>query len=267
MSKVIGIISIKGGVGKTTVASSIAADLVNHQGKKVLLVDANYSAPNVGLHMNIISPEKTIHHVLEGSVRIQSAIHNSFGVDVLPGSYIYEKSLNVLKLKDKIAAIKNDYDYVIIDSSPSLDDEVLSAMIASDSLFVVTTPDYPTISCSLKAARLAKQRGKPIAGMILNKVRDPGYEISLKEVEEAMDIPVIAKLPDDKAVGRSVFTRIPTSVYNRRSKFSKEIGRLNMAIIGKEDSWVWLKKMVPFNFKKEEMNRQVLKQSFYNNVF
>ena len=53
MVKTIGVISIKGGVGKTTIASSLAADLVNHYGKKVLLVDANYSAPNLGLHIDI----------------------------------------------------------------------------------------------------------------------------------------------------------------------------------------------------------------------
>lgn len=267
MSKTIGIIAIKGGVGKTTIASSLAADLVNHHGKKVLLVDANYSAPNLGLHMNIISPGKTIHHVLDGSARVQSAIHNSFGVDVIPGSYIYDKSLNVLKLKDKLHSLKNNYDYIILDSSPSLDDEVLSAMLASDSLFVVTTPDYPTLSCSLKAARLARQRGKPISGIILNKVRDPRYEISLKEIEEAMEIPVVAKIPDDINVGRSVFTRIPASIYNKKSKFSREINKLNAAIIGKEDSWLWLKKIVPFNFKKEEVNRQILKESFYNSTF
>ena len=54
MTKVIGIIAIKGGVGKTTIAASLASNLVNEYHKKVLLVDANFSAPNLGLHMDII---------------------------------------------------------------------------------------------------------------------------------------------------------------------------------------------------------------------
>src|SRR3989338_8861730 len=115
MGKTIGIISIKGGVGKTTIAASMAADLVNYYGKKGMLVDANYSAPNLGLHMDIIEPGKTIH-------------------DVVPGSYVYSNDLNLLKLKDKLAKAKNEYDFIIIDSSPSLNDEVLSAMLASDHL-------------------------------------------------------------------------------------------------------------------------------------
>ena len=75
MAKTIGIIAIKGGVGKTTIAASLAADLVNSYKKKVLLVDANFSAPNLGLHMDIVEPKRTVHEVLNGKARIESAIH------------------------------------------------------------------------------------------------------------------------------------------------------------------------------------------------
>ena len=75
MVKTIGIVAIKGGVGKTSISASLAADLVNRLGKKVLLVDANYSAPNLGLHMDIVEPVKTIHDVLSGDADISHAIH------------------------------------------------------------------------------------------------------------------------------------------------------------------------------------------------
>lgn len=263
MGKALGIISIKGGVGKTTIASSLASDLANHHGKKVLLVDANYSAPNLGLHMDIIAPEKTIHHVLDKKAKTSSVIHSKFGVDVIPGEYVYSKQLNVLKLKNHINKLKKKYDFVIIDSSPSLNEEVLSTILASDNLFVVTTPDYPTLSCSLKAARLAKQRGKPIEGIIINKVRDPGFEIGLREIEEATGIPVVAKIPDDKAAARSLFMRIPVPIYKRRSKFSKEIARFNAALTDQKEKVSFLKKMLPTNFYKETINRQLMRDNFY----
>ncbi len=267
MNNVIGIIAIKGGVGKTTISASLASDLVNHYNKKVLLIDANYSAPNLGLHMDIIQPEKTIHDVLAGKARISSAICNRFGVDVIPGSYNFDSRMNPYTLKDRISKIKEDYNFVIIDSSPSLNDELLSTMLASDKLFVVTTPDFPTLSCSLRAAKLAKQRGKPIAGIILNKVRDPGYELSLSEIEETVGIPVVAKLPDDKNNIRALFTRIPVSIYNRKSGFSREISRLSAAITNTKEKMFFLKKLFPFTFKKEEVNRQLMKESFYKSYF
>ena len=110
MAKTIGIIAIKGGVGKTTIAASLASDLANHYKQKVLLVDTNYSAPNLGLHMDILKPNNTIHHVLDKKSKIKSAVHTKFGVDVIPGSYVYNKSINHLKLKDKLRKIKYDYE-------------------------------------------------------------------------------------------------------------------------------------------------------------
>jgi septum site-determining protein MinD len=267
MSKTLGIISVKGGVGKTSVASSLATDLVNNYGKKVLLVDANYSAPNLGLHMDIVEPEKTIHEVLAGKARIESAIHSKYGVDVIPGSYSYNGSVDCMKLKDRISKIKNSYDYVVIDSSPNLNDEVLSAMVASDALFVVTTPDYPTLSCSLRAAELARNRGKPIAGLILNKIRNPDYEMSIKEIEEISGINVVAKIPDENDHVKSIFTRIPMTLYNSRSKFSREINDLSGAITGEKKSLRWFHKMLPLDLKREKVNREIMKQNFYNSVF
>lgn len=267
MAVTIGVISIKGGVGKTTISSALASDLANHFGKKVLLVDANYSAPNLGLHMDVLEPVRTIHDVIAGKARIHSAIHTRFGVDVIPGSLDYGKFINPLKLKDRLNQLKGNYDYIIIDSSPALNDELLSAMIASDCLFVVSTPDYPTLSCSLKAAKVAKNRGTLIKGIIINKIREPGFELTIDEIEEATGIPVVAKIPDDKNAIRALFTRIPMPVYNKKSKLSREINNLSAALTNSAENKPWYTNMFRWNVGKEEVNRQVLREDFYKRAF
>jgi septum site-determining protein MinD len=267
MARTIGIIAIKGGVGKTTISASIAADLVNHYGKKVLLIDSNYSAPNLGLHMDVVEPGKTIHDVLAGKARMSSAVHKRYGVDVVPGSYNSTRKFSPFKLKDRIKNVKNEYDFVILDSSPSMNEEILSAMLASDNLFVVTTPDYPTLYCSLKAAKLAKNRGRPVSGMIINRIRNPKYEISLHEIEDSTEIPVVAKIPEDDSGVKSLFTRIPMSIFNRNSGFSKEVNRLNAALIGVSERRSFWRKIMPFDFRKERINREIMKESFYGRVF
>lgn len=267
MVKTIGVIAIKGGVGKTTISAALAADLVNHYQKKVLLIDANYSAPNLGIHMDILEPDKTIHHVLDKKIQMKSAVHERFGVDVVPGEYVYNKNLPLLKLKDKIKTVKEDYDFVVIDSSPSLNDEILSTMLAADALFVVTTPDYPTLSCTLKAAKLAKQRGRPIAGLIINKIRDPKYELNIKELEDSTDIPVVAKIPDDKNATRALFTRIPLTVYKKNSPFSREINCLNAALTKNKEKRTFFQSLMPFDFRRERINRELLKENFYTQIF
>jgi len=205
--------------------------------------------------------------VLSGSADIAHAVHTRYGVDVIPGSFVYDNGINHFKLKGKINKVKKDYDFVIIDSSPSMNDEIVSAMLASDNLFVVTTPDYPTLSCSLKAAKLAKERGVPISGLIINKIRNPKYELDLEEIERAVEIPVVAKISDDSTHIESIFTRVPASVYNKRSKFSKEIARLSDAIAGEKTKTSFFRRLFAMRFGKEEMNRQVLRESFYKSMF
>lgn len=264
----LGIVSIKGGVGKTTIASSIAADLANHCKKKVLLIDANYSAPNVGLHMDIIEPEHTIHEVLAGKTRISSAIHKKYGVDVIPGSYIYDRPVNVLKLKDRIRRIKDSYDFVLIDSSPNLNEEALSAIFASDYLFLVSTPDYPTLSCSLRLARFVRQHGAYIAGVILNKTKDTRYELSIREIEETTGIPVVAKIPDEKIHKKALFFRVPLVLYKKNSKFSKEIKGLNEVLTGMPHKKSVFESLLSLPLRREEINRALLKEYFYSkNLF
>ncbi len=268
MGKVVGIISIKGGVGKTTLTASLGAELAQNYGKKVLLVDANYSAPNLGIHLDLLTPEKGIYDLLSGKEHARNTIQTKYGVDIITGSQKFSSSeANVLKLKDKIASLKEDYDFIIIDSSPSLNEEVLSTMLASDNLFVVTTPDYPTLSCSIRAAKVAQNRGKPISGIIVNKIRNPAYELSLEHIEEAIGIPVVARIPDDPVNVKALFARIPTSVYHPSSNFAKEVRKLGAALALRPEPSSFLRRMFSKNIRKEEVNRQLLKDSFYSSIF
>lgn len=266
MGKTIGLISLKGGVGKTTLSCALAADLARNNGKKVLLIDANYSAPNLGIHMNIISPKKTVHDILSSKDKLTSAIHRQYGIDVIPGNFLFKRNYNPLKLRNKLAQIKKKYDFVVLDGSPSLNNEVLSTMLASDQLFVVSTPDYPTLSCSMKAARLAKQRNKPIAGIILNKVKKK-YGVSLEEVQESTGIPVVAKIRDDSAVDLALSQRVPANLFVKNSAFSKEIRKLGSALAGKQEKRNFFSAIFSGDMKREQINRELMRKHFYEGMF
>jgi septum site-determining protein MinD len=232
--KIIGIISLKGGVGKTTTVANLGAALASEFNKTVLVVDANFSAPNLGLHFGLVEPEVTLHDVLSNKAKANEAIYqHEAGFHLMPGAYV-SKKINPKKLKQKINYLKNYYDFILIDSSPNLDDEILATMIASDELLVVTSPDYPTLSTTLRAVRIAKQKKIPISGLILNKVYNKKFELSKKEIEEAAQVPVLSIINHDIQVPESIYHTNPVSLHNPKADSSIEYKKLAASLIGEE---------------------------------
>ena len=84
---VLAFVSIKGGVGKTTLALETATSLVKNFDKKVLLIDANFSAPNIGLYLDL-THDLHLHDALDGTP-VHNAIYESHGVDIIPASIHY----------------------------------------------------------------------------------------------------------------------------------------------------------------------------------
>lgn len=277
MGKSIGILSIKGGVGKT---SSVVAlgDAISGFGKRVLLVDANFSAPNLGMHLKIVDPEKSLHDVLSRKANLRESIQRyeisenslnplkskiSYGFDVLPSDLFNRSVINPLELKNKIRYVKDSYDIILIDSSPALNDETLAAILASDEIIIVTTPDYATLSVTLKAVKLAKQRRTPIIGLILNKVHNKNFELSLDDIEKTVNVPVLAVIPHDVDMLKATANFVPSTTHKPNSKSSTEYKKLAGVLVGEKHK--------PLNFrdffnplpKRHEINREI----FYESLF
>ena len=263
MAKTIGIVSLKGGVGKTSIVAALGGAF-SKLGKKVLLVDGNLSSPNLGLHLNIVDPEKTLHDVLNRTANMKDAIYSYDNFDVVPSSVFISPEVNPLKLKDHLKSVKKNSDVIVLDSSPSLEEETLAVMLASDEILVVTTPDYPTMSTSLKAAKLAKQRGTPISGIVVNKVHGENFELSLDDIEETMEIPVLAVIPHDLDVLRALSNMEPSTTYKPGSKGSEELMKLAASLTGEKYRKNAFKGFFSNLFPtRTDINREI----FYKRVF
>ncbi len=238
-AKVIGIVSIKGGVGKTTVVSNLGAALARQFNRKVLLIDGNMSAPNLGLHLGMLNSKYSLHDVLYHQVPIWNAVRKSeFGFDVITSSLMpkaeHRARLNPYKLHNRISQIKKEYDFILIDSSPNLNDEMIATMIASDELLAVTSPDFPTLSCTMHAVKVAKERKTPIMGLILNKVRGKKFELSAQEIENSTGVPVLSIIDDDIKVLESLSKTAPALVTAPKSDSSVAYNSLAAKLCGEE---------------------------------
>ncbi len=242
LAKTLGIVSIKGGVGKTTTAVNLGAALAGF-GKKVLLVDADFSSPNLALHLGIVNPKRTLHHVFEGKITAQEAVHSySENIDVLPCSLMGGK-VNPFLLRDKLARLKHTYDYIIVDAAPTLNAEMLATILASDELLVVTSPDYPTLSATMHAVKAAQKEKTPIAGLVVNKIRGKKFELKPAEIEEATGAKILGVVGDDVGVLESVAEMKPAMLHKPRGKSAKAFKEIAAKVAGVENDKGFLKRL------------------------
>ncbi len=147
-SKFISVASGKGGVGKTNFAVNFAYILANSFGKKVLLIDADMGMANVHILLNA-DLKKSIKRLMEGE-SIENLIMHIKGFDTLFGfsgidSIAELEDFRIHKLIYELNKVSQKYDYIIIDNSPGIGEKVISFLRASNTSYIITTPEPTSI--------------------------------------------------------------------------------------------------------------------------
>ena len=153
MGKVIAIANQKGGVGKTTTAINLAASLAVLE-KKVLIIDADPQA-NTTSGLNFApdnDQQRTLYEVLIGSIDIADALIQTeiAGLHMIPSHInLVGAEIEMLEaenreslLKNALASIRDNYDYIIIDCSPSLGLITVNTLTAADSVIIPVQPEF-----------------------------------------------------------------------------------------------------------------------------
>jgi cell division ATPase MinD len=235
MVRIIGVVSGKGGVGKTTIGMNLGAALSHHFKKNVTIVDCNVTTSHLGLYLGMYYCPITLNKVLRGEYTIEEAVQNHHtGLKVVPASLSLTdlEGIDVTEIRNVLKSIFDKNDIILLDSSPGLGREAVATLRASDEILYITNPYIPFAMDIVRNQEIVNEIGVKPLGIILNMVHGKKYEMNKKEIEELTRLPVIAEIPFDRNIHKSLALKTPVITYKPNTDASKEIIKLASELVG-----------------------------------
>jgi pilus assembly protein CpaE len=238
--KLITIFSPKGGVGKTTLAVNLAIALTGKKEHSVCLVDLDLAFGDIAITLQLF-PARTIADVvaLEGGLDFASLEplltphKQGFSTLVAPVQPDAKDSIPPSLVSRVLRLLKENFEFVIIDTSPAFDEFVLQAFDETDELVLVTTLDVPT----LKNVKIAAETldllnfPKPKRHLVLNRADDK-VGLTPDKVEATLDMRITQSIPTSPEVAHATNSGEPITAANPRHPVSQAIMALGRGLTG-----------------------------------
>lgn len=234
MARIIAVSSGKGGVGKTTLVSNLAAALASY-GKSVVALDANLANSNLALHLGMHLYPKTLHDVLEGKASLRDVTYqHKSGFKVIPSDISFRKMRKVKSSEfiDVFYKLLDDHDFILIDSPAGLGPDSIAAIESADELITITNPELPAITDALKLTLVAQKHSTHNLGVVVNRIKNESHEVPLDHIENMLSLPIIGKIPEDREVRKAIALKEPVTHCSPKSPAAQHIRAIAANLIG-----------------------------------
>lgn len=233
MTRVIVVASGKGGVGKTTIAANLAVAFAWY-GKSTAVLDADVVMANLEIILGLKNPPVALIDVLRGRLELRDVMYEGpEGVKIIPAGITLDgfNEENMEMLKASLREIPREIELFVIDAPAGRD----AAMVMDEGqeVLIVTTPQVSSVSDALKMKLLAERMGAKPIGAVMNMVEGKKRELSIHEVENTLDLDVVAVLRSSEAVKEALAQEEPFVLRYPNAQPSRELMRLAAELIGR----------------------------------
>lgn len=161
-AQILAIASGKGGVGKTSLTVNTGITLAK-MGYRVCLFDADTNLANINIMLKVM-PEYTLEHVLRGEKDIHEIVVNTSGISLVPGASGIADFSNLElteqhRLIQAISALEKEYDYLLVDTSAGIHDNVLSFIESAHQCLLIISPEPTSLTDAFSLVRVLHKRG------------------------------------------------------------------------------------------------------------
>jgi len=239
--RIITVMSAKGGSGKTVLATNVALLLQRIPDKKVVLVDADLQFGDVCLVLQL-EPRFTMVNAAHELYHLDAELLDSLltehpsGLKVLaaPLEPAFADDITTAGLMQMLDILKENYDYIVVDTASMLDELILSLIEKSDDILMLVDMDLPSVKnakLALETLRLLKFSTNNVK-LVMNRSNSRA-KLDTKEIEAALRMPISASVPSDGAVAASVNEGRPVVESDPKSKVAKGFESVAELIAGK----------------------------------
>ncbi|NQV07301.1 AAA family ATPase [bacterium] len=227
--RVIVVMAGKGGSGKTITAVNLAVCLAGRDVGGVAIVDADLQFGDVALLLQL---EPTV-TVVEAAARIEETseaeldamlLAHESGVRVLPAPLlpVSAEQLPAKHVVHVIQRLQHLYQFVVVDTAPIFDDQLLELLTHADDVIIVVDMDLPSVKNARIALDALRNGGVPMdrIRLVVNRVNSKA-RLDLVELERSLGLRVFGAIPSDRIIPQSVNEGIPAVGLAPKSKVGK----------------------------------------------
>lgn len=237
---VITVFGAKGGIGKSTVSSNLAAALAQHQADSVVIVDLDNGFGDI-TGMLDVRPERTLLDLARDIDKVQPddlprylAKHEATGLNVLAGPSVLEwREIHVDQVRRVVEMLARYYDKVVLDTSGILNDVSELALELATIVLWVTTTEFASVSDTIHAMRALKSLSysQERVRIVMNAL-SPDDGVRAGAVQEALQQDIFWQIPYDKKVRQGTHLGQPIILTSPNSLAAKSMVDLARVIAG-----------------------------------